>query len=113
MIGFWNHSSIRDIAQLGRAPALGAGCRRFKSYYPETYTNLIYLRNTLTIASFFPKTNVLNRFSSLVLTSKEIIELLMEFNLFSILFICKSELLTDYRFIILCIINLILIQTYK
>jgi hypothetical protein len=26
---------IRDIAQLGRAPALGAGCRRFKSYYPE------------------------------------------------------------------------------
>jgi hypothetical protein len=29
-------SSIRDIAQLGRAPALGAGCRRFKSYYPES-----------------------------------------------------------------------------
>ena len=28
-------SSIRDIAQLGRAPALGAGGRRFKSYYPE------------------------------------------------------------------------------
>ena len=27
---------IRDIAQLGRAPALGAGCRRFKSYYPDT-----------------------------------------------------------------------------
>ena len=26
---------IRDIAQLGRAPALGAGGRRFKSYYPE------------------------------------------------------------------------------
>ena len=26
---------VRDIAQLGRAPALGAGCRRFKSYYPE------------------------------------------------------------------------------
>ena len=26
---------IRDIAQLGRAPALGAGCRRFKSYYPD------------------------------------------------------------------------------
>ena len=49
----------------------------------------------------------------LLLIRKEIIELLMEFNLFSILFICKSELLTDYRFIILCIINLILIQTYK
>ncbi len=27
--------SVRDIAQLGRAPALGAGCRRFKSYYPD------------------------------------------------------------------------------
>ncbi len=27
--------SIRDIAQFGRAPALGAGGRRFKSYYPE------------------------------------------------------------------------------
>ena len=26
---------VRDIAQLGRVPALGAGCRRFKSYYPE------------------------------------------------------------------------------
>jgi hypothetical protein len=26
---------IRDIAQLGRAPALGAGSRRFKSYYPD------------------------------------------------------------------------------
>ena len=26
---------FRDIAQLGRAPALGAGGRRFKSYYPE------------------------------------------------------------------------------
>ena len=29
------HTEIRDIAQLGRAPALGAGGRRFKSYYPE------------------------------------------------------------------------------
>jgi hypothetical protein len=28
---------IRDIAQLGRAPALGAGCRRFKSYYPDVF----------------------------------------------------------------------------
>ena len=26
----------RDIAQLGRAPALGAGGRRFKSYYPDS-----------------------------------------------------------------------------
>ena len=26
---------LRDIAQLGRAPALGAGCRRFKSCYPD------------------------------------------------------------------------------
>ena len=29
------NSFVRDIAQFGRAPALGAGCRRFKSYYPE------------------------------------------------------------------------------
>ena len=27
---------LRDIAQLGRAPALGAGGRRFNSYYPES-----------------------------------------------------------------------------
>jgi hypothetical protein len=27
----------RDIAQLGRAPALGAGGRRFESYYPEPH----------------------------------------------------------------------------
>ena len=33
---------IRDIAQLGRAPALGAGGRRFKSYYPDRYLNLDY-----------------------------------------------------------------------
>ena len=31
------HSSscLRDIAQFGSAPALGAGCRRFKSCYPD------------------------------------------------------------------------------
>ncbi len=33
--GFFKNS-IRDIAQFGRAPALGAGGRRFKSYYPES-----------------------------------------------------------------------------
>ena len=27
----------RDIAQFGRVPALGAGCRRFKSYYPDFF----------------------------------------------------------------------------
>ena len=26
---------LRDVAQLGSAPALGAGCRRFKSYHPD------------------------------------------------------------------------------
>lgn len=36
-------SLIRDIAQLGRAPALGAGGRRFKSYYPDS--NLNYLNS--------------------------------------------------------------------
>ena len=30
---------IRDIAQFGSAPALGAGCRRFKSYYPDYIQN--------------------------------------------------------------------------
>ena len=25
----------RDVAQLGSAPALGAGCPRFKSWYPD------------------------------------------------------------------------------
>ena len=35
-----NNLLIRDIAQLGRAPALGAGCRRFKSYYPDTNLKL-------------------------------------------------------------------------
>jgi hypothetical protein len=39
-------SSIRDIAQLGRAPALGAGGRRFKSYYPER-SFLNYLQKLL------------------------------------------------------------------
>ena len=28
-------TKARDIAQFGSAPALGAGCRRFKSYYPD------------------------------------------------------------------------------
>ena len=32
---------LRDIAQLGRAPALGAGCRRFKSYYPDFSTTIL------------------------------------------------------------------------
>ena len=27
--------SVRGVAQLGRAPALGAGGRRFKSYHPD------------------------------------------------------------------------------
>jgi hypothetical protein len=26
---------LRDVAQLGSAPALGAGCRRFKSCHPD------------------------------------------------------------------------------
>ena len=33
-------SSFRDIAQLGRALALGAGRRRFKSCYPD---GLVYI----------------------------------------------------------------------
>jgi hypothetical protein len=26
---------LRDVAQLGSAPALGAGCRRFESCHPD------------------------------------------------------------------------------
>jgi hypothetical protein len=39
-----NLLECRDIAQLGRAPALGAGCRRFKSYYPETLVTINLLK---------------------------------------------------------------------
>jgi hypothetical protein len=28
-------NSVRDIAQSGSAPALGAGCREFESLYPD------------------------------------------------------------------------------
>lgn len=31
----------RDVAQLGSAPALGAGCRRFKSCHPDTFHLLL------------------------------------------------------------------------
>ena len=31
----------RDVAQLGSAPALGAGCRRFKSYHPDYYIRYV------------------------------------------------------------------------
>ena len=72
---------IRDIAQLGRAPALGAGCRRFKSYYPEINLNSTYSEFSLILVNFFG---------------------LMEFNFFSIIFIWKLELLTDSHFPILC-----------
>ena len=37
---------IRDVAQFGSAPALGAGCRRFKSCHPE------FLPYDLAIESF-------------------------------------------------------------
>jgi hypothetical protein len=70
-------SLIRDIAQLGRAPALGAGCRRFKSYYPD-------FRNFC-----------LNSFER-ILISEIIEELLIEFNLFFILCSCNYDLLTDF-----------------
>ena len=28
---------LRDVAQFGSAPALGAGCRRFKSCHPDFF----------------------------------------------------------------------------
>lgn len=83
---------IRDIAQLGRAPALGAGCRRFKSYYPDT--------------SNFIKHTFLKKLS------QEAKEVLIELNFFFIIFNYNSELLIDHNFVLLCIINLILIQNY-
>ncbi len=33
-------SLLRDVAQLGSAPALGAGCRRFKSCHPDWFQSL-------------------------------------------------------------------------
>jgi hypothetical protein len=39
--------------------------------------------------------------------------MLMEFNLFFILFTCQSEISTDSRFLLLSIINLLLLQTFK
>ena len=69
--------SILGIAQLGRAPALGAGCRRFKSCYPDS--------------SNFR----LNSFEKIQM-SEVIKELLIEFDLFFILFSWNYELLTDY-----------------
>ena len=69
---------VRDIAQLGRAPALGAGCRRFKSYYPDL-------------------SKILERIK-LVKDSKE---LLIEFNLFFILPSYNYKLLTDYNLTII------------
>ena len=35
---------IRDIAQFGRVPALGVGCRRFESYYPDGFLYLALYR---------------------------------------------------------------------
>ncbi len=32
---------IRDIAQSGSAPALGAGCREFESLYPDQFYYLL------------------------------------------------------------------------
>ena len=29
------HTETRDVAQLGSAPGLGPGCRRFKSCHPD------------------------------------------------------------------------------
>ena len=83
---------IRDIAQLGRAPALGAGCRRFKSYYPDLLISPRFLERI-----------------KLIKDSKE---LLIEFNLFFILPSCNYKLLTVYNVTILSIINLILTQNY-
>ena len=36
VVVYWlNSNDQRDIAQFGRVPALGVGCHRFDSYYPD------------------------------------------------------------------------------
>ena len=35
MLSLDSNIEQRDVAQLGSAPALGAGCRRFKSCHPD------------------------------------------------------------------------------
>jgi hypothetical protein len=35
---------LRDVAQLGSAPALGAGCRRFESCHPDSYVKVVVFR---------------------------------------------------------------------
>ena len=37
LVGIYRQSDLRGIAQSGSAPALGAGCREFKSLYPDQY----------------------------------------------------------------------------
>ena len=40
-------TKIRDVAQLGRVPALGADGRRFKSCYPDSFTTSLISSNSL------------------------------------------------------------------
>ena len=35
--------ALRDVAQLGSAPALGAGCRRFESCHPDLYVVILVI----------------------------------------------------------------------
>ena len=43
-IGFKSLKPRRDVAQLGSAPALGAGCRQFESGHPDFVYNLYTTR---------------------------------------------------------------------
>jgi hypothetical protein len=88
---------IRDIAQLGRAPALGAGCRRFKSYYPDIflpYNAMAFLILALFCQSSLPPVEkyadpeVLERPDPtylIVINVEEIIEIMCLLDLFLIL----------------------------
>jgi hypothetical protein len=68
MISFYLSEKVqhRDVAQFGSAPALGAGCRRFKSCHPDLKLVIIkrisasnaYLGTELSLKSLSPKTSL-------------------------------------------------------
>ena len=75
--GFFENS-IRDIAQFGRAPALGAGGRRFKSYYPESSVLTIWRGFSVSFGSKGKK---------IQFHPKKLSKLLIEFYLFFIIIV--------------------------
>ena len=52
MLSLDSNINQRDVAQLGSAPALGAGCRRFKSCHPDTLRRRLSISILLVAISF-------------------------------------------------------------